>query len=66
MSSGTFTPDPASYQESKLGQIYGISIAFASVSAIVVSLRLYTRCGILRTAGADDWSMLFAEVRWRT
>ncbi len=49
--------------ESKQGSIIAISVIFASLSALVVSLRLYTRLSILRTAGPDDWTILAALVR---
>jgi len=54
--------DQQSDAESKQATVIAVAIVFASLSAIVVSLRLYTRQFILRAAGADDWTMLAATV----
>ncbi|EXF75119.1 hypothetical protein CFIO01_06729 [Colletotrichum fioriniae PJ7] len=40
--------------------VNGIAIGFVVASAAVLSLRLYTRLVLLKTAGKDDWTMLIA------
>jgi hypothetical protein len=42
--------------------VTGISVGFASVAALFVAGRLYTRGAILRCIGKDDWSILVATV----
>ncbi|KAK3342001.1 hypothetical protein B0T25DRAFT_438833, partial [Lasiosphaeria hispida] len=42
--------------------IVGISIAFVAVSTIIVLLRLYTRCVIVGSPGADDVTIAIAQV----
>lgn len=36
--------------------------ALTGCSTIVFGLRLFTRCVILKTAGADDWTLLVAQI----
>lgn len=43
--------------------VSGIAIGFVAASAAILSLRLYTRLVLLRTAGKDDSSIVIAEVR---
>lgn len=45
-----------------LHDLRGITIAFLVLSCIAVALRVYARAGILRTFGADDWTMLLTLV----
>ncbi|KAK1621803.1 hypothetical protein BDP81DRAFT_511068 [Colletotrichum phormii] len=40
--------------------VNGIAIGFVVASAAVLSLRLYTRLVLLKTAGKNDWTMLIA------
>ncbi|KAH9240656.1 hypothetical protein K456DRAFT_1824526 [Colletotrichum gloeosporioides 23] len=41
--------------------VSGIAIGFVAASASILSLRLYTRLVLLRTAGKDDLSIVIAE-----
>ena len=55
--------DPQRDAESKQTTVIAVVAAFASLSAIAVSLRMYTRQFVLRATGADDWTMLAAAVK---
>jgi hypothetical protein len=52
----------ASYGETKVSIVLAVSLAFTIASSIVFTLRVYTRTGILRNAGPDDWTMLVAQI----
>jgi hypothetical protein len=43
--------------------LVAIALGFISATAVVISLRMYTRIFMLRMAGPDDWSILVAMVR---
>jgi hypothetical protein len=55
--------NPALDAETQMPTLMGISIAFGSVSTIIVLLRLYTRFHIIRSPGLDDYTIAFAQVR---
>lgn len=42
--------------------LLAVNIAFLSVAVVAVALRCYTRIGVVRAFGLDDWVMLFAAV----
>lgn len=48
--------------ETTVPVLYAISIAFVSVSTIVVALRLYTRYVVVGSPGADDATIAVAQV----
>lgn len=52
---------PAVLLESRTNVVYIVSAVLTGISIIVFSLRLYTRCVLLKTAGSDDWTMLVAQ-----
>ncbi|KAK2764835.1 integral membrane protein [Colletotrichum kahawae] len=57
------TATPAVIRTESNGHIVsGIAIGFVAASAAVLSLRLYTRLVLLRTAGKDDLSIVVAEL----
>jgi len=58
------SPSPQQDAESKQATVIAVAVVFAALASIVVSLRLYTRLCILRAAGADDWTILAANVRF--
>lgn len=47
---------------SQSGTVIIVSAVLTGLSTIVVLLRLYTRQFILKTAGADDWTMGLAQL----
>ncbi|GAB1312081.1 hypothetical protein MFIFM68171_02291 [Madurella fahalii] len=51
---------PAAETQSKRAAIIAISVAFPTLSSLVVSLRLYTRLRILGVTGSDDWVIVAA------
>jgi hypothetical protein len=55
--------DPIVSAQSKQPATIAIAAIFPALSALVVSLRLYTRFFLLKLAGADDWLILLAWVR---
>jgi hypothetical protein len=48
--------------ESTVSTLVGVSVAFVSVSTLLVALRLYTRCFVVRSPGADDVTIALAQV----
>lgn len=58
----TGTALPAVPTESRTGLVYIITAILTASSTIAFALRLYTRCFLLKTAGADDWTMLVAQI----
>ncbi|KAH8898089.1 hypothetical protein GQ53DRAFT_678044, partial [Thozetella sp. PMI_491] len=59
-------PNPGDYPEldaeTRVPILVGVSIAFLAFSSIMVLLRLYTRFFVVRSAGADDYTIVFAQV----
>lgn len=49
-------------KDSQSGIVIIVSGVLTGLSTIVVLLRLYTRQFILKTAGADDWTMGLAQL----
>ena len=49
-------------KDSQSGTVIIVSGVLTGLSTIVVLLRLYTRQFILKTAGADDWTMGLAQL----
>ncbi|KKY37792.1 putative integral membrane protein [Diaporthe ampelina] len=49
-------------KESRSGTVIIVSAVLTGLSTVVVLLRLYTRQFILKTAGADDWTMGLAQL----
>jgi hypothetical protein len=56
------TTDPVVNAESQAPTVIAICITFALLSAVAIALRLYTRISILGQAGADDVTIVVAEV----
>lgn len=54
--------DPARADESNLGWILGVNIAFHVLALVFVALRVYTRLFIVKTFGKDDFLLLIATV----
>ncbi|KAF2727116.1 hypothetical protein EJ04DRAFT_400147, partial [Polyplosphaeria fusca] len=55
--------DPRYNKDAQKGRqdvLLGISIALTSISALVVGLRCVTRTAVVRSFGADDWTMVAA------
>jgi len=48
--------------ETSVPTLVGVSIGLVSVSTLVVSLRLYTRCFVVRSPGADDLTIGLAQI----
>lgn len=48
--------------ESQSGTVIIVTSVLTGLSTVVVMLRLYTRQFILKTAGADDWTMGLAQL----
>ncbi len=55
--------NPALDAETQVPVLVGISVAFLLASAIVVTMRLYTRYIIVKAPGIDDILMAVALVR---
>lgn len=53
---------PVIRTESNGPLVSGIAIGFVVASAFVLSLRLYARLVLLKTAGKDDWTISLAMV----
>lgn len=49
-------------KESQSGTVIIVTAVLTGLSTVVVLLRLYTRQFILKTAGADDWTMGLAQL----
>jgi hypothetical protein len=60
MNSTTALPDP---YESRQTTVIGVTTFVLAVTAIAVSLRVYTRAFILRQFGVDDWIAVVTFVR---
>jgi hypothetical protein len=58
------TPDGSAVlpDESQSDTVIIVSAVLTGLSTVVVLLRLYTRQCILKTAGADDWTMALAQL----
>lgn len=58
------TPDGSEVfsKDSQSGTVIIVSGVLTGLSTVVVLLRLYTRQFILKTAGADDWTMGLAQL----
>ena len=56
------TANPQLDGESNTGAIIGLSVAFAFMSLVIVSCRIYTRA-MLKSIGIDDAAIIVAEVR---
>lgn len=54
--------DPAISAQTKQPATLALTIGFPALSAIAVSLRLYTRLVIVKRTGPDDWFILGAFV----
>jgi hypothetical protein len=54
------SPDPAVSAQTKQPAALALTIGFPALSAIAVSLRLYTRLGIIKRTGPDDWFIVVA------
>ena len=48
--------------ETMVPALIGVSVAFASVSTVIVALRLYTRFAIVSAPGGDDLTIAIAQV----
>jgi hypothetical protein len=42
--------------------IWGVGIAFFVISWVAVGLRIWVRAGMIKSFGADDWSMLGTQL----
>lgn len=65
MSASSSSAQDGSYlfnKESQSGTVIIVSAVLTGLSTVVVLLRLYTRQFILKTAGADDWTMGLAQL----
>ncbi len=56
-------PNPVVSAQSKQPASIAISVTLPALSALAVSLRLYTRLFILKLTGPDDWLIVVAWVR---
>lgn len=56
------TGPPAVPTESRTALVYIVTAILTGTSTIIFGLRLFTRCFLLKTAGADDWTMLVAQI----
>lgn len=56
-------PDPVVAAQTKQPAAYAVTVILPVLSAMAVSLRLYTRTCILGLTGADDWLIVVAWVR---
>jgi hypothetical protein len=56
--------NPVVNAESRVATVYGICAAFSTVSVVAVALRTYTRVYLLRRPGADDVTIVAAEVHY--
>jgi len=56
------THDPVVSAESQSGMVIAIAVSFTAAALLVMCLRLYTRLFLLKTAGPDDYSMVFAQI----
>ena len=54
---------PPDGNQNRTGELIGICIGFLVVSFIVVTLRLYTRLILIKSARWDDWTIFVALVR---
>jgi hypothetical protein len=54
--------DPAISAQTKQPATLALTIGFPALSAIAVSLRLYTRIFVVKRTGLDDWFILGAFV----
>ncbi|KAK1752765.1 hypothetical protein QBC47DRAFT_389229 [Echria macrotheca] len=54
--------NPEVDNETLVPTLVGMSIAFVSLSSLIVALRLYTRCAIVRSPGPDDLTIAIAQV----
>ncbi|KAK0657981.1 hypothetical protein B0T16DRAFT_402843 [Cercophora newfieldiana] len=48
--------------ETAVPTLIGVSVAFVAASTILVALRLYTRCFVVRAPGLDDLTITIAQV----
>jgi len=55
-------PDPSRNGDSQEAFIIGVLSTCAVLSTACVALRVYTRAAILKTVGADDWTLIVAQV----
>ena len=56
---------PPDGNQNRTGELIGVCIGFLVVSFIIVTLRLYTRLVLIKSAGAtgwDDWTIALALV----
>jgi hypothetical protein len=44
---------------SRQASVFGVSISFMVVTAVVIALRIYVRKVLIRAVGADDSKMIF-------
>jgi len=56
------SPGPVMQTQSKRAAIVAVTFALPTLSALAVSLRLYTRLHILKVTGPDDWVIIVALV----
>lgn len=56
------TNDPIINAESQFGTVIAICVSFSVASVVFLGLRLYTRLHVLHHAGADDFTIVIAEV----
>jgi hypothetical protein len=59
---GQVTNDPVINAESQFGTVIAICVSFSVASVVFLGLRLYTRLHLLHHAGADDITIVIAEV----
>lgn len=59
-------PEPGEYPDldaqTQVSIIIGVCAAFMVLSTLVVSLRIYTRYGLIKAAGEDDITIVVAQV----
>ncbi len=63
MSSGwIYNATPAVTAQSQYPTILGVCIALTTLMTIVIGLRAYVRVVLLKSVGADDWTILFSAI----
>ncbi|KAI1097434.1 hypothetical protein F4804DRAFT_171868 [Jackrogersella minutella] len=48
--------------ETRAPELFRVCIALLTTAVIAISLRIYTRLGLVKAFGADDWTMMAATV----
>jgi hypothetical protein len=49
--------------ENRGPELEAVCVVLLATAVVAVALRCYTRVGIVKAFGLDDWTMLFATVR---